>query len=155
MVVTKILEALEQEKAEGAKKRKLQDEQWITLLPWQEETRRKLSASEFGRKVQRWFEACLKKWLGNRHVARAVIRYGPTDVVVLTKLVEAIAHEKAEEAKEGELRDQSRIRLGICAMAPAVGEQDHVASLARGGTPETFAFSVWQTSTGMVRGLSR
>ena len=64
------------------------------------------------------------------HVARTVIRYGTTDVVVLTKLVEAIAHEKAEEAKEGELRDQSRIRLGICAMAPAVGEQDHVASLA-------------------------
>ena len=89
------------------------------------------------------------------HVARPVIRHGTNAVVVLTTLVEAIAHEKAEEAKEGELWDPSRIRLGICAMAPAVGEQDHVASLARGGTPETFAFSVWQTSTGMVRGLSQ
>ena len=92
------------------------------MLPWQEAARRKLSASESGRKVRGWFEAFLTKWLGNRHVARTVIRYGPTDVVVLTKLVEAIAHEKAEEAKEGELRDQSRIRLGICVMAPAVGE---------------------------------
>ena len=113
-----------------------------------------LLASECGRNVRGWFEAFLKKWLGNRHVARTVIRYGTTDVVVLTKLVEAIAHEKAEEAKEGELRDQSRIRLGICAMALAVCEQDHVASLARGGTPDTCAFSFWQTSTGMVRGLS-
>ena len=47
------------------------------------------------------------------------------------------------------------IRLGICSMASALGGQDHVASLARRGTPETSACSVRQKGTVMVRGLAQ
>ena len=58
-------------------------------------------------KVRGWFEDFLNNWLGNRHVARAVIRYGTTDVVVLTELLEVIDQEKAEEAKKRKLQDKS------------------------------------------------
>ena len=54
----------------------------------------------FAKKTRSWFEAWLKKYLGNRHAARAVIRYGTTDVAVLTCILDAIDEEKKEEAKK-------------------------------------------------------
>ena len=47
-----------------------------------------------------WFEAWLHKYLGNRHVARAVIRYGTIEVGVVTRLLDAIEKEKTQVAEE-------------------------------------------------------
>ena len=58
-------------------------QQWvdrITLHPWQGEARQKVPHAAFARKVRSWFEAWLKSFLGNRHVARAVVRYDISDV---------------------------------------------------------------------------
>ena len=78
-------------------------DQWvdrIKLHDGQEMQRQKLSKAAFCRKTRSWFEAWLKKYLGNRHAARAVIRYGTTDVAVLTCILDAIDEEKKEEAKK-------------------------------------------------------
>ena len=76
--------------------------QWVdrlTLKPWQEQLRWTLPNHEFGRKARGWFEAWLNNWLGNRHVARAIIRYGFNSAAVVTDLMENIKQEKAEETK--------------------------------------------------------
>ena len=57
-------------------------------------------------KVRSWFEAFLNKYLGNRHVARAAIRYGCSNPAVVTELVESIATEKKEEVKKRKLQDE-------------------------------------------------
>ena len=72
----------------------------VTCVPWQEELRQALPHAEFGRKARSWFEAFLNSYLGNRHVARSVIRYGFTDDASLTNMLEAIGTEKAETAKK-------------------------------------------------------
>ena len=77
--------------------------QWVerlTLEWWQEKARNKLSPTAFGRKARSWFEAWLNNYFGNRHVARTIIRYGTTDVELVTRLVDAIGEEKKEEAKK-------------------------------------------------------
>ena len=51
--------------------------QWldrITLHPWQEKLRDNLPHAELAKKGRYWLEACVNKYLGNRPVARAVIR---------------------------------------------------------------------------------
>ena len=63
--------------------------------------------AKFGQKARSWFEAWLNKYLGNRLVARAVIRYGCTNVAVVTSILEAIATEKVEEAKKRKLQDEA------------------------------------------------
>ena len=80
--------------------------QWlqrITLTPWQEEERRTLAHAQFCKKARSWFEAWLNNYLGNRFVARAVIRYGCANVALLTTLVTAIDAEKQAEAKKRKL----------------------------------------------------
>ena len=53
------------------------------------------------------------------------------------------------------LVSQRGIRLGICAMASAVGGQDHIDTLARRTTHDTVACEVWPAGTVMVRGLAQ
>ena len=72
----------------------------VTLHSRQEELRQQAPHAEFGRKARSWFEAFLNSYLGNRHVARTVIRYGCTNDSVLANMLEAIGAEKAEEAKK-------------------------------------------------------
>ena len=83
--------------------------QWVErvpLNPKQEQLRSTLPNHEFGRKARGWFEAWLNNWLGNRHVARAIIRYGFNSVVVVTDLMESIKKEKAEEAKKRKRQEE-------------------------------------------------
>ena len=83
-------------------------QQWvdrITLTPGQEDLRRTLPHSKFGQKVRSWFEAWVNQYLGNRHVARAVIRYGCTNVAVVTSILGDIATEKVVETKKCQLQD--------------------------------------------------
>ena len=61
---------------------------------------------EFGRKARAWFEAWLNNWLGNRHVARAIIRYGFNSAVAVTDLMENIKKEKAEEAEKRKRQEE-------------------------------------------------
>ena len=85
-------------------------QQWvdrITLHLWQEEARQKLSHAAFARKVRSWFEAWLDRYLGNRHVARAVIHHGTSDPAVVANILEAIEKEKEEEVKKRKLQDES------------------------------------------------
>ena len=82
--------------------------QWvdrITLKPWQEDLRKTLSHSKFGKKVRSWFEAWVNQYLGNRHVARAVIRYGCATAALLTSIRKAIAKEKVNNAKKRKRQD--------------------------------------------------
>ena len=44
-----------------------------------------------------WFEAWLKKWLGDRHVARAIVRFGVSDAHLLASLRENADKERREE----------------------------------------------------------
>ena len=85
-------------------------QQWvgrITLEPWQEDLHKTLPQSKFGQKVRSWFEAWVNQYLGNRHVARAVIRYGCTNAAVATSILGAIETEKVEEAKKRKLQDEA------------------------------------------------
>ena len=75
-----------------------------------------MSANAFNRKMRAWFEAFLNNWLGNRHVARAIIRYGLNDPEVVYKLREKIAKE-TQDAKEAEKRKHDCERSG--AVEPA------------------------------------
>ena len=78
-------------------------QQWlerITLYPWQVKLRLELPHHAYVRSTRAWFEAWLHKYLGNRHVARAVIRYGTIEVGVVTRLLEAIENEKTQVAEE-------------------------------------------------------
>ena len=76
--------------------------------PWQEKKRGTLSNATFGRKVRSWFEAWLNNWLGNRHVARAIIRYGTTEVGVVARLLEAMAPERTQVAEEKKRKRQEK-----------------------------------------------
>ena len=49
-----------------------------------------------------------QNYLGNRHVARAVIRHGTSDASISTCIVEAVNHEKQEEVKKRKLEDEER-----------------------------------------------
>ena len=77
------------------------------MQPWQEEQRKSLSQSDFGRKVRSWFEAWLNNYLGNRHVARAIIRYGCSSANVVTEILEAIKKEKEEQSKKRKRQDDA------------------------------------------------
>ena len=81
--------------------------QRITLHPWQEEARQQLPHAAFAKRARSWFEAWLNRYLGNRHVARAIIRYSITDAAVVACMQEAIAEEKTEEAKKRKLQHES------------------------------------------------
>ena len=76
------------------------------MQPLQDDLRRTLSHSDFGRKLRSRFEAWLKNYLGNRHVARTIIRYGCT-TAVMSIIVLAIEMEKVEEAKKRKLQDEA------------------------------------------------
>ena len=77
------------------------------MAPGQEDLRRILPHSKFGQKVRSWFEAWVNQYLGNRHVARAVIRYGCTNVAVVTSILGDIATEKVVGAKKRKLQDEA------------------------------------------------
>ena len=51
-------------------------------------------------KARSWFEAWLKKWLGDRHVAKAITRYGVGDVDFVSVLRTVLAQEEREEKKK-------------------------------------------------------
>ena len=77
------------------------------MHPWQEEQRQKLSPAAFGKLGRSWFEAWLNKYLGNRHVAKAVIRYGFTNMQSITTVMLAIGKEKTEEANKRKREEEA------------------------------------------------
>ena len=82
-------------------------EQWlakIKLTESQQKQRDAMKPVAFGKQVRKWFEAFLHNWLGNRHVARAIIRYGMTEVGVVPELLAALSKEKADVAAERKRR---------------------------------------------------
>jgi len=84
--------------------------QWlnrIKLHPWQEHLRETLSHAALERKGRSWFEAWLHKYFGNRHIARAVIRYGTMTAASLTSLHVAIVEEKKEEGNKRKFEEDA------------------------------------------------
>ena len=82
--------------------------QWIeriTLTPDQEAQRKTLSASAFHKKARSWFEAWLHKYIGNRHVARAIVRYGIDDPAFLLRLKQELDLES--QAKKRKADDEN------------------------------------------------
>ena len=65
----------------------------------QQNLKNTVSANAFNKKARVWFEAWLNNWLGNRHVARAIIRFGLNDPQIVHTLRMEILKEMAE-AKE-------------------------------------------------------
>ena len=93
--------------------------QWalkLALTPEQQRLKDTISPNAFNKKVRTWFEAWLNNWLGNRHVARAIIRYGLNDPEIVHKLREAITKE-TRDAKDAEKRKHASERSG--AIEPA------------------------------------
>ena len=84
--------------------------QWlerIALYPWQEQLRETSSHSALARLGRSWFEAWLHKYFGNRHIARAVIRYGTMTAASLTSLHVAIVEEKKEEGNKRKFQEDA------------------------------------------------
>jgi len=81
--------------------------QWfdrIKLHEHQEWDRDNLSVAALRKNGRSWFEAFLHNYLGNRHIARAVIRYGSSTPAFLTSLHKAIMLEKKREQVAQESR---------------------------------------------------
>ena len=75
-------------------------QQWserVQLLPRQEAVRKNAPHAKFMNKARSWFEAWLQKWLGDRHVARAIVRFGVSDAHLLASLRENVDKERREE----------------------------------------------------------
>ena len=79
--------------------------QWIqriNLTPKQEEQKNTLSASAFHKKARSWFEAWLHRYIGDRHVARAIVRYGIEDPTVVVRLKEQLDLERQTEKQKAD-----------------------------------------------------
>ena len=72
----------------------------MQLLSHQEDLRNTLSHATFMKRARSWFEAWLKKWLGDRHVAKAIIRSGVGDVKFVSVLRTVLVQEEREEKKK-------------------------------------------------------
>ena len=84
-------------------------DQWIeriTLTPEQKAQKNTLSASAFHKKARSWFEAWLHKYIGSRHIARAIVRYGIDDPAVLLRVKQQLDEEtQAKKRKADEAMD--------------------------------------------------
>ena len=78
----------------------------MRLLPHQEEMRKTLSGAKFKKEARSFFEAWLKRYFGNRHVARAVIRYGVSNVDMLVNLRAALEKEAQEDQANKRKRNE-------------------------------------------------